>query len=211
MIRFLFVLFALFVTPMTAAEITVTDGPARRPLPKFVAELSREDYAVWAEWQNRQAGLRAEREAKYSYERPYITVNRTAVNSSGGRSSTMRANGTTTRNLSSRGYSKNGHSRRSQSSTTTRNMSANRNSRNWNSTTAETYPHRYVNPAYVPSGPVTVYSPYVKPEGGVGEPDWDNLFVPCEEGTMTLTEALDECRGPASPEKLYRNLLKEWF
>lgn len=208
---FLFVLFALFAMPVTAAEITVTEGPVRRPLPEFVQELPAEDYAVWAEWQNRQAALRAEREARYSYERPYIKTMRTIIESNGGRNTSRRASGTTTRNSSSRGYSKNGHSRRSNSSTTTRNMAMDSRSRNWNTTTAETVPHRYVNPAYTPPGPVAVYNPYVKPEGGVGAPDWSNLFVPCEEGTMTLTEALDECRGPVSPEKLYRKLLERWF
>jgi hypothetical protein len=208
--HFLFVLVALFATS-ASAEITVTDAITSRALPKFVQELSAEDFEIWAKWQNRQAELRAEHDAFYSYERPYITINKTVVSSAGGQTSRMRMSGTTHRSSTSHTTRGKNTSKRSGSSTTNRNASADRSSRSWDHTTAFTYPHRYRNFAYVPPGPVTTYNPFVKPEACDGEPDWDNLFVPCEEKTKTLTEALDECRGPTSPEKLYRKLLEEWF
>jgi len=46
------------VTVTTAPTITVTEGPALRPLPKFIYSLTWEDYQTWAEWQNRQADAR---------------------------------------------------------------------------------------------------------------------------------------------------------
>jgi len=209
--RFLFVLVVLFVTPVSA-QVTVTDAAATtRALPKFVQELSAEDFEIWAKWQNRQAELRAKHDAFYNYERPYITVNKTIVSSAGGRSSSTRTGGTTRRDSVSNTIRGHNTSKRTGSSVTNRNGFSNRTSQSWNNTIIFTYPHHYRNPAYVPPGPVTTYNPFVKPEVCSGEPDWDNLFVPCEEGTKTLTEALDECRGPTSPEKLYRKLLEEWF
>jgi len=207
---FLFILFTLLATPVFA-QIIVIDKLPLRPLPVFVQTLSDEDYALWAGWQNNQAALRAENNAFYSFERPYIETMRTVVKTASGSRSTANASGTTTQNSSSRGYSKNGHSRRDNNSTTTRNMSSNRSNRAWGTTTAETIPQRYINSAYVPTGAVTVYNPFVKLEKGAGIPDWNNLFVPCEEGTMTLTEALNSCRGPMSTEKLYRTLFEGWF
>jgi len=200
----------LFATPVSA-QIIVIDKLPPRPLPVFVQNLSDEDYARWAGWQNDQALLRAEDDAFYSFERPYIETMRTIVKATSGSHSATKASGTTTQNSSSRGYSKNGYSQRNNNSTTTRNMSSNRSNRAWGTTTAETIPQRYINSAYVPTGAVTVYNPFVKLEKGVGIPDWNNLFVPCEEGAMTLTEALNSCHGPMSTEKLYRTLFEGWF
>jgi len=72
---------------------------------------------------------------------------------------------------------------------------------------------RYANPDYVPPPPMTIYSPFVKPiaDKAVGSPDWNTIFVPCEKGTMTMTEALNKERGPVSANRLFRRLMAPYF
>lgn len=53
------ILLCTLVTPIIGQTITVTPGPALQPLPKFVQELTPDDFQVWADWQNRQAAARA--------------------------------------------------------------------------------------------------------------------------------------------------------
>jgi hypothetical protein len=208
---FLFVLAVLFVTPVSA-QIVVTDGAtAPRALPKFVQELSPKDYETWARWQNRQAVLRAQEESANSLELPYLSVDKTVVNSRGGSSAHIRTGSTTERNMSSRSVRGGNTTNRSGNTTTTRRGYVGRSATSWGNATAFTYPHRYNNPAYVPAGPLTAFNPFVKPANIEGEPDWNAFYLPCDEGTMTVQELLDNMRGPMDPERLYRLFLQDWF
>jgi hypothetical protein len=63
---------------------------------------------------------------------------------------------------------------------------------------------------YTGPGEVMVYNPFVRSSGGVGLPDWDNLYVPCQSGAMTVSEALRKY-GPTDPEALYEKLMAPYF
>lgn len=75
----------------------------------------------------------------------------------------------------------------------------------------ETLPHRYINLAYRPPGSVTINNPYARFVKNVGTPNWYKLFVPCKTGTMTVAEALEGARGPVSAERLFSEIMSDWF
>lgn len=77
--------------------------------------------------------------------------------------------------------------------------------------TIETAPRRYTNLAYRPPGSVIIHNPYARFVNNAGTPNWDKLFVPCPSGTMTVTEAMSGVRGPVSVERLFSEVMSEWF
>lgn len=72
-------LLAVLVTGNVDAQIVakVADGPAMRPLPKYVQALDDEGYAAWAEWQNALA--RSASEDRERFESPYLSGLRTVT------------------------------------------------------------------------------------------------------------------------------------
>jgi hypothetical protein len=71
-------------------------------------------------------------------------------------------------------------------------------------------PHRYVNPAYTPPGPVTIHNPYARFANPVDrEPRWDKIFVPSKSGTMTVSEAQDKLGSPVPAELLFSVLMSQ--
>jgi hypothetical protein len=70
-------------------------------------------------------------------------------------------------------------------------------------------PASYVNPDYSGSGPLTISNPYVRATG-VGEPNWNEFFVPCEGGAMTVAEVI-AANGPADAETLFTKLMAPYF
>lgn len=178
------------------ALLTLTLLPAaagaqtpERPLPKFVQKLSPTDFKLWAAWQNRQADARQAERANDPLTAPPVLRGSRLVATSTGYGTARRGTAHNGRGNSKAimGYA---------------DVYA----------TVENVITRYVNPDYTPT-PRVYHNPYVKPNGtgALGEPDWDRLFVPCDKGTMTMTEALMEQRGPVDPEKLYARLLAPFF
>lgn len=161
--------------------LTVSNAPALRPLPKFVQSLSDSDFKAWASWQNEQARLRKSENHDYR-NLPDNRMSRTIVDSDG---PMMRGN-----------YA---------------NRRGSFNRMNEGRIVIESGSVRYFNPDYVGPGPLVQFNPFVKYEGGTGEPDWSNLFVPCENGTMTVTEAINKLRGPMPAEELFTKLMTPYF
>lgn len=185
MIRCLLIVLAMLVGTTVCAQEGV---------PKFVQNLSSEDYATWAAWQNRQAKLRAAEESEESVEKPYITSVRTTSSISGGVTAALnRLNKTS----------------RSKRGSTTR-AAATNNVDTWRNATVETIPHRYVNPAYRPPGPLTIHNPYARFVNPVNRtPNWDKIFVPCKSGTMTVSEAMDKLGSLMPAELLFSVLMTQ--
>jgi hypothetical protein len=188
MIRSFLIVLAMLVGTTTCAQ----EG-----LPKFVQNLSYEDYATWAAWQNRQAKLRVVEESEDSIEEPFVYSVRTTSSINGGITAALNRMNKTNR---------------TKRSSTTRSTATN-NVSTWRNAKAETMPHRYVNPAYRPPGSVTIHNPYARFARPVTNrpPNWDNIFLPCKSGTLTVTEALEEARGPMSAERLFSQVMSEWL
>jgi hypothetical protein len=188
---------------------TVASGQTvERPLPKLIQNLSDEDYAIWAQWQNRQAVRRAEKEdAKTQWDR-YTYADRVVSNSFSNGSATVKASGTARSSATTRPGSA-GKTHRSGSRSMTRNSQANTNQAS--GTTVISGQVRMRNPDYVGPGATVTYNPYVRPEGGLGTPDWTTLFIPCKEGTITMQEVLDRLTGPQRPEKVFETMMEGYF
>ena len=190
------------------ASTVASAQTVERPLPKLIQNLSDEDYAIWAQWQNRQAVLRAEAEdAKTQWDR-YSYADRVVSNSFSNGSASVRVSGNSRSNSTSRPGSA-GKSHRSGSRNTTRNSQANTNQAS--GTTIISDQVRVRNPDYVGPGATVTYNPYVRPEGGLGGPDWASLFIPCKEGTITMQEVLDRLIGPQRPEKVFETMMEGYF
>jgi hypothetical protein len=181
---------------------------ADRPLPKLIQNLSDEDYVVWAQWQNRQAERRAEVEGEKTQWDRYTYADRVVSNSFSNGSASVRVSGNSRSNSTSRPGSA-GKSHRSGSRDTTRNSQANTNQAS--GTTVITDQVRMRNPGYVGPGATVTYNPYVRPEGGLGGPDWATLFIPCKEGTITMQEVLDRLIGPQRSEKVFETMMEGYF
>jgi hypothetical protein len=70
---------------------------------------------------------------------------------------------------------------------------------------------RYNNPDYAGPGPVVTYNPWVRITDGKGTPDWDRIFVPVKEGTMTVSEVMDRLSGPYSQERIFKLFISDYF
>lgn len=181
-----------------------------RPLPKLVQNLSDEDYAIWAQWQNRQAERRAEADArkanwfKYNYANKVVSNNYSRSNATTNTSSSANVISNTT----SRGGK--GWSNRSGSRSMTRNGHSSMNAARFGGNTVTSYTVRFRNPDYVGPGTTNYYNPWVRHEGGLGTPDWSTIFVPCKEGTVTMQEVLDRLDGPRNPENVF-NVMMEGY
>jgi len=193
----IFILVSL-IAQVSFAQLNVTSVPATPRLPKIIQNLSAEDYEAWAIWQNRQAELHSQKQARYNYEGRYITGTKIVVSATNGRDSSLNTGSVNTTN------------RYRTQTTATHSGYATRSDRGWNSAVATSVPYRYVNPDYTPIDPLHLYNPVVKGEGNA-PPDWGHLYVPTPDGSISLLEALDQYGGPISPEKLYTKLLEGWF
>ena len=185
--------------------------PTISPLPGFIQNLSDADYSVWAQWQNRQVQRRAVEITTNSLVPEYLDADRTVIRS-GSRSDTN-----ATVNQRSQSYSDartrrgDGYSDRRGSRITNSNTVANASTRQVGGTVITSYQTRYRNPAYTGAGTVRSYNPWVRFTGGEGFPEWDTLFVPCKEGTVTLQELLDSLIGPRNPERVFTGRMKGYF
>jgi hypothetical protein len=70
-------------------------------------------------------------------------------------------------------------------------------------------PSSYLNNEYTGPGPIIISNPYVRATG-VGEPNWNEFFVPCEGGAMTVAEVI-AANGPADAETLFTKLMAPYF
>ncbi len=181
-----------------ALVVTANAQSVQRPVPQFVESLSDADYATWAQWQNRQAERRGKELSAASTTPRYNYAIRveSSTASRGGAFTQSRANSTRGRGMSNR-------SGRS-GSVATQFMS-----RSDSVTMARTM--RYNNLDYVGPGPVTIYNPWVRAKGGKGTPEWDRIFVPVKEGTMTLSEVMDRLSGPHNQEKVFTLFISDYF
>jgi len=168
-----------------------------RPLPQLIQNLSDKDYAVWAQWQNRQANRRAEEVANDTEWRKYNYADRVISDSFSRGSTTMRSSTRTNRGGAT--------------SSATRNSSARANTNRYGGTAITAYKVRYLNPDYVGLKPVIAYNPWARQKGGLGTPDWASLFVPCKKDTVTMQEVLDRLGGPRNPEKVYKVMLEDYL
>lgn len=197
------ILLCTLVTLIIGQTITVTPGPALRPLPKFVQELADDDFQVWADWQNRQAAARiAEKSLPDLPELPWRRVSRETTTSG----ATHVSANTTISSASRLRSGSRGRGGRSGDNSQTYGIgySAADSVRELGSA-------YYPNPHYTGPGPLTIYNPYCRSAGGIGSPDWDNLFIPTQDGKMrTLGEELQK-RGPVDPEVLYRELFTPYY
>lgn len=179
-----------------------------RPVPKLIQNLSDEDYAIWAQWQNRQATRRAEVEgAKTQWDR-YDYADRIVSNSFNRGSTSVRSSGSARTNSTSRPGNA-GQTSRSGSRSMTRNSQGQTDQNS--GTTIISDQVRRLNPDYAGPGATVTYNPYVRPEGGLGTPDWATLFIPCKEGTITMQEVLDRLTGPQRPEKVFKIMMEGYF
>lgn len=212
----LLIVLCLSVFPALAQTITVTDGLIMHPLPKFVQELSNEDYVVWANWQNAQAEKWAADPATVNYEQPYISGIRTVISASGSVNTAARSGTSSTSRSSTFGASKGGRFTIGGNTANSRTANSSGFKRSNGLTTIEQIPTRYRNSEYMPP-PSIIYNPYAKATGGVGQPDWNSLYVPCKKikpldpEVMTVQEALNKHGGPIDPEKLFTELMQPFF
>jgi hypothetical protein len=56
---------------------------------------------------------------------------------------------------------------------------------------------------------LTISNPYVRATG-VGEPNWNEFFVPCEGGARTVAEVIAN-GGPQDCEELFSHLMAPYF
>jgi hypothetical protein len=189
----------IYTILIVAFSFMPADAQVARPLPKLIQNLSDEDYFIWAQWQNRQA-VRRFREIdgrtrwdKYDYASRVVSSN------------FSRGNATTQTSGTSHSSSRAG------SRSTSRSGYANTNINRLGGAIVTSYRIRFRNPDYVSPGPTTAYNPWTRCKGGLGTPDWENLFVPCKEGTITMQEVLDQLIGPQNPEKVFKIMLEGYF
>ena len=201
----------LWIVILATVSITVEAQTVTRTLPRVIQNLSDEDYAVWAEWQNRQASRRAKEIEDDTGWLKYNYADRVTSNSYSRGSATMRMYGTTNATSNSSSRSGKGWSSRSGSRSATRRGYASTNTNRYGGTTITSHKVRYLNPDYVGSGAVTAYNPFVRSTGGLGTPDWANIFVPCKKGTTTMQEVLDRMVGPRNPERVFKIMMEGYF
>ena len=185
----------LGIAILAAIGITAEAQSISRPLPRVIQNLSDEDYAVWAQWQNRQANLRADEGGDRSWDK-YNYATRVTRDSY--------SHGSASRQSSST-------SRKNSSTASTRNGNAHTNVRRRGGMTVTKRQVRFVNPDYVGPRPLEVYNPWVRSKGNLGSPDWPNLFVPCKEGTTTMQEVLDRLIGPQNPERVFKTMMEGYL
>jgi len=185
----------LILAAVPTIEVSAT--PVQPGLPAYVQTMSAEDYEAWAIWQNKCARDKAEKDVLFSDDQPFYTVNRTTVKARSGGFARNTTNGGTSRSTS--------RGRNTSRSRSTRNVSTQRNQSGWRAITSATIPTRYRNPNYVPTS-IMIYSPYVK-STSEREPDWNNLFVPLDDGPITVAEAMKLINRPMPPETLFRLLM----
>lgn len=189
-------IFILFATFASGQEVT-------RPLPKLVQNLSDEDYAIWAQWQNRQAERHSEERAKYTQFEHYNYGNRIVTSRFNRGSASRRFSNSATAHSQVDRNSRSQFTNRHGSSNTTMNRSGN--------SVITAYGVRFLNPDYVGPGITPYYNPWVRPEGGLGTPDWSRIFIPCKEGTITMQEVLDRLGGPMNPEKVFEIMMEGYI
>ncbi len=183
---------------------TIANGQNIRPLPQAVQNLSDENYVVWASWQNRQAAQRAEEILADTAWDKYRYMKRLSSNSfSRGNTMTRVGNSSQSSTQSGKGWSDRSGSRDGYADT---------NFNHQGGTVVTSRQVRYRNSGYVGAGAVITYNPWVRSKGALGNPDWDNLFVPTSKGgTLTLQEVLDQRFGPTNPEKVFKALMGVYF
>lgn len=203
--RNLFITLAIVIgmsTGVTNAQMV------NRALPKLIQNLSDEDYAMWAEWQNRQASRRAEAESVKTQWDKYDYADRIVSNSFNRGNTSVRTSGSARSNSTTRPGNA-GQTSRSGSRSMTRSSQGQTNQNS--GTTIISDQVRRLNPNYVGPGVTVIYNPYVRYEGGLGAPDWATIFVPCKEGTITMQEVLDRLTGPQRPEKVFKIMMEGYF
>lgn len=181
-----------------ALVATANAQSAQRPVPQFIESLSDADYATWAQWQNRQSERRSREVSEGLTEPRYNNALRTE-------SSTIGSGGAFTQSQA------NSIRRGGASSRTARGRSSFTQFRRRTDTVTTARTMRYANPSYTGPGPLTTYNPWVRPKGGKGTPDWDRIFVPVKEGTMTVSEVMDRLSGPYSQEKIFTLFIRDYF
>lgn len=201
----LFITLAIIIGISTGVTNAQT---VNRPLPKLIQNLSDEDYATWAEWQNRQAARRAEAEDAETRWGKYDYADRIVSNSFNHGDASVQISGTARSNSTTRPGNV-GQTRRTGSRSMTRNSQASTNQ--YSGTTVISDQVRVRNPDYVGPGATVTYNPYVRYEGGLGGPDWATLFIPCKEGTITMQEVLDRLTGPQRPERVFKIMMEGYF
>ena len=170
-----------FLVIVALAASAYGQGVAR-PVPKTITALSDADYAIWAQWQNRQTDRRvAEVSANSTIPRHNYADRVTSSGYTRGILIPPRDYLPTFRYGESRGET----------------MTASK--------------VRYPNPDYIGPGVITHYNPWVRPGEGKGTPAWDTIFVPCRVGTITMQEVLDILGGPADPEVICRIMFEGHF
>ena len=180
-----------------ALVATANAQSAMRPVPQFIESLSDADYAIWARWQNRQAERRSKEVSANSATPRYQHGVRLETSQSSSSAASVRSSVRSSRGAgSARGGRSGLTTMRGQSLTT--------------SVTTAT-PTRYLNPDYAGPGPLTTYNPWTRVKGGKGTPDWDRIFVPVKEGTMTVSEVMDRLSGPYSQEKVFKLFISDYF
>lgn len=197
----------LGIVILATISITVEAQTVVRALPQLIQNLSDKDYAIWAQWQNRQAIRRVVEIADDIDWMRYNYADRVISNSFSRGNTTARTSNSSNSvsNSSTRGKSRSG------SRSTTRNGYANTNFNRFGSTAITSYQTRYLNSDYAGAGVISIYNPLIQPKGGLGTPDWANLFVPCKKGTITMQEVLDRLIGPQNPEKVFKIMLGDYF
>jgi hypothetical protein len=181
---------------LTTISLTAIAKAEPRALPEIIQNLSDKEYAVWAQWQNRQAVRRAGEIADKIRWEKYDYIDR-MVSRSFSRGDAMTRTSVTSRS-----------SGRAASRHATRNGYVSTNLNRSNGTTIAFFKDRCLNPDYVGPSAIVAYNPWVRSENRTGKPDWANLFVPCEEGTITMQEVLDRLIGPQKPERVYKIMLE---
>jgi predicted nucleic acid binding AN1-type Zn finger protein len=184
---------------------------APRSLPKFVQNLSQENFAAWANWQNAQTEKRSADPATVDYERPYLPGVRTTATTSKTTTFTGSSNVEGGNFSSRRGFTRNGFSSNNASVSSYRNNTNSGYRGLAGSTSTESRVFNYRNPFYNSPPPIILYNPFVKPTTGKGEPDWRNIFIPHKGKIVTVQEALEQADGPIHPETLFTNAMKTFL
>lgn len=178
--RFFLILVLLFAN-MASGQIVVTEGPVARPLPQVIQNMNDKEYAAWAIWHNLVTSRKATEStgpSRYLHGKAIDTYGhsrgRTIANSnsySNSYSQRSKATGSSSQSSSRHGYTSIGNNRNSSSHT-------------------RSYQYRYLNPDYTGPGVATYYNPFVRQKGGIGYPDYENIYLPTPKGPRSIADLM---------------------
>jgi hypothetical protein len=173
------IVLGIMVKSVVGQTVTATEGPALRPLPQVIQNMSDEEYAAWAIWHNIVTTRKA---AEYIGPSRYLYGKATDTYS--------RSNGRTTANSSSHSDSRTNRGKTTSNRSSSRYGHTSIDSNHSGSSHTRNYQYRYFNPNYAGSNSATYYNPFVRSKGSLGYPDYENIYLPTPEGVQSVADLM---------------------